>query len=741
MIEDILWFDEDVDSIENKDFLKIFTKEFPNFKISTIKKDEVLFNFITKNLDYKAYIIIMNGRKFQIFIEYLLNNKIKSIPISAIFTKDKKSLKENYNINYKKYLEDQFYNPLGISANHFDLIKSIKNFLNQLKNEINKIKFGFTNEPKDYIDCYSFEYLDNEYKLIFPVLYNKIMKNMKIDNEEIKNVNKCILEKYGEVIEIKEKIIPLINVNNIPENILAKFWANIYTLPSNFFRNLNHCLMKKENSDNEKQKENEEYINSYVQVLYSGLKEFEFKDNKIMLYRGATISKEEFKTLNEFYENRKINKKEFEPSYLMYSRSFLSFSKKEDNAKIFIEPKENTVSLLFRLNNNLDNEILSNADLEEISDIAEEKEVLFFPFSSFIITDISKRNETTYYIDLEYLGIYKHNIDKIIEEVNNEPDNPELINKIIRTSFAKDCIQSQIISSKNDNNSNEENISKSQEIIIKNIFKNIVDNKSKGQESIIRNILKYNNCFINNEINATYIKKEEKINLLHNYDLTEDLIYEVKASYIEAKKDINSENVEIFVNGKKINFDFYYTGNEIGEIKVKFIFKKLLTNTSYLFYNCSSLKLIDLSSFKTTEIKSMISMFENCSSLESLDLVSFNTSNVQNMSCMFRNCSSLKKINLSLFETDKVEDISYMFMDCSSLNSIDLSSFNTTKVKNMSHIFESCSSLQSINISSFKTNEKTNVWNMFEGCSSLRKENVIMDANDENILKELSYLQ
>jgi len=82
-----------------------------------------------------------------------------------------------------------------------------------------------------------------------------------------------------------------------------------------------------------------------------------------------------------------------------------------------------------------------------------------------------------------------------------------------------------------------------------------------------------------------------------------------------------------------------------------------------------------------------------------------------------------------------------MFMECSSLNSIDLSSFNTTKVKNMSYIFESCSSLGSINISSFKTNEKTNVWNMFEGCSSLRIENVIMDANDENILKELSYLQ
>ena len=737
MIKDIIWFDEDVDSPENTGYLKKIKSEFPNFNISTIKKDKELFNKI-KNLRFKAYIIIMNGRKFQIFIEYFLKNK-KSIPISAIFTSDK-ALKENYNANYKKYLEDQFYNPLGISVNIIDLLNSIKQFLNQLKNEINDIKFGFTREPQDYKDCYSFEYLNNEYQLVFPVLYNKIMSHKEISNEEKKSANKYILEKYGEDIQIKEKIIPLINVNNIPENILAKFWGNIYTMPSNFYKNLNHSLMKKEKTDNEEQKENEEYINSYVQVLYSGLKEFEFT-KKIMLYRGARLSNEEFEILNKFYENRKINKEKFEPSYLMYSRAFLSFTKEEDKTLQFLLSGEGTKTILFRLNNILDNEILSNADLKEISDIPEEKEVLFFPFSAFIITNISKKNENIYYIDLEYLGIYKHNIDKCIEEVNNNPDNPELFNKIIRTPFAKDCIQSQIITSKSEKNNTEENISKSQEIIIKNIFKNNDDNKSKGQESIIRNILKYNNYFMNNEINATYMKNEKKINLLHNYDLTEDLIYEVKESYIEAKKDINSENVEIFVNGKKINFDFYYSSNEIGEIKVKFKFKKLLVNTSYLFYNCSSLKLIDLSSFKTGEIKSMISMFENCSSLESLDLVSFNTSNVQNMSCMFRNCSSLKKINLSLFETNKVKDISYMFMDCSSLNSIDLSSFNTDEVKNMSHIFESCSSLQSINISSFKTKESTNVWNMFEGCSSLKKENVIMDVNDENISKELSYLK
>jgi len=68
MIEDILWFDEDVNSPENIDYLKKIKSEFPNFNISTIKKDKELFDKI-KNLRFKAYIIIMNGRKSK----FLLN--------------------------------------------------------------------------------------------------------------------------------------------------------------------------------------------------------------------------------------------------------------------------------------------------------------------------------------------------------------------------------------------------------------------------------------------------------------------------------------------------------------------------------------------------------------------------------------------------------------------------------------------------------------------------------------------
>ena len=44
----------------------------------------------------------------------------------------------------------------------------------------------------------------------------------------------------------------------------------------------------------------------------------------------------------------------------------------------------------------------------------------------------------------------------------------------------------------------------------------------------------------------------------------------------------------------------------------------------------------------------MSGMFYGCSSLQSIDLSSFNTTNVEDMGCMFYGCSSLKKENIKI---------------------------------------------------------------------------------------------
>ena len=160
-------------------------------------------------------------------------------------------------------------------------------------------------------------------------------------------------------------------------------------------------------------------------------------------------------------------------------------------------------------------------------------------------------------------------------------------------------------------------------------------------------------------------------------------------SYIEAKNDIKGDNIDIYINDKKIEFNYKYKSKEKGDIKVKFIFKKLLTSTH--------------------------SMFKFCSSLKSTDLSSFNTINVNNMRAMFNLCSSLESINLSSLNTTKVKDMSYLFAGCESLKSLDLSSFNTTNVNEMRRMF---------------------LW-----CSSLKKEKVKISKNGGKIMDEIKYLK
>jgi len=165
-------------------------------------------------------------------------------------------------------------------------------------------------------------------------------------------------------------------------------------------------------------------------------------------------------------------------------------------------------------------------------------------------------------------------------------------------------------------------------------------------DSILDNIINKNYI-----INCIYIPDYDitEINLLHNfYKDIKNWDKKDKKLYLEAKNNISDDNIEIYVNDKKIEFDYKYKIEDSKEIKVKFKLKKLLNNTSYMFYGCYSLVSINLSSFNTVNVNNMSYMFYDCYSLKSIDLTSFNTTNVNNMNNMFYNCSSLKKENIKM---------------------------------------------------------------------------------------------
>ena len=144
-------------------------------------------------------------------------------------------------------------------------------------------------------------------------------------------------------------------------------------------------------------------------------------------------------------------------------------------------------------------------------------------------------------------------------------------------------------------------------------------------------------------------------------------------------------------------------------------------NCSYWFYNFSLLTVIQgIEYLNTSEVTDMRRMFYKCSQLDSLDLSSFNTENVKYMYNIFEGCSQLTSLNLSSFNTAKVDMMQMMFYGCSQLTSLDLSSFNTANVTIMYRMFYNCSNLTSIYVSgSFTTDDVTNSSEMFSKCSSL----------------------
>ena len=97
---------------------------------------------------------------------------------------------------------------------------------------------------------------------------------------------------------------------------------------------------------------------------------------------------------------------------------------------------------------------------------------------------------------------------------------------------------------------------------------------------------------------------------------------------------------------------------------------------------------------------SFYGMFIRCSYLENLINESkIVTSNVYDMSYMFYNCESLKELNLSKWNTCNVYDMSYMFYDCYSLRNIDLSKFFSINAEGKEGIFYGC------NLENIKVNQ------------------------------------
>ena len=711
----IIWFDENYDNKENIKYLNEL-KEYHNLTITCFKEIEEGIKFI-KKIKFVETNIIISGRLYRKFINKF-KKKLKEIyiiPKIIIFTKDEKEFLKN-NKEYNNNDIHSFYNLGGIKTN----FKDIKDFI------LEPLK-GIKREEEGNL---TFEYIDCKEKLYYPILYKSLIDTTRIDNIDI-FTNK-IYDKYkNDSSKIKNLLDSIKSMTNIPIELLSKYYARLYTAESenkqnNFYNNINKHL---------RENKKDEYL-SFIKILYEGIKtqSLSLGSNNI-LYRGARLKKGEI----EIIKNYLNDKKEGLPGAIVFSKTFLSFSKLQEIAEDFLIKQKNDnelnkVLFILEKDNNIDYNLSTHADIEKLSFYPGEKEVLFLPFSSFEIKEIkeinSNNNEKIYEIKLLYLGKYIKALEK---NINND-------NIVIPDSdFKKQIIENGLIE-KNKNRDNP---------------KYILEKYSEYKEEIKKNT---NNNYIINQININQNLLNKDIRIINTY---EHFLKDNKGDGEKNDKEIR-DNIEIRIDDKKIPFSFSHKFDKKGKHIIKYTFDNNLANTNYMFCGCKYLFDSDLSNFNTHSVRNMSYMFYGCESLTNINLSNINTKNNTNMSYMFYGCESLKKIDLSNFDTENVtnmghifhgciflKDISlsnfitrnvnymdYMFYECQSLTYINLSSFNTQNVQNMYYMFLGCKSLTSIDLSNFDTQNVKYIDGIFSGCESLKKENV--KTKDKKILNEIN---
>ena len=646
----VIWIDEDLDNEENKKY----AEELYSFGSLIVR----LFKNLDKAIEHMKYIefqetkVIVSGKLYPEFVTKFKENIIDMCvaPKIIIFTRNKQNESESKKLNYTDDIQ------------------------------------------------LTFEYIDKKEKLLLPLFFKTLIDN--ISNNNMERYTSSLYDEYSKNEKVNNLLGSIKNMSEIPIEILSKYYARLYTAESDFYKNINKDLGLNRV---------EKYL-PYIKILYEGVKLKSLPlANKNILYRGSKISNDEIIKIKE-YINKKIKDL---PSSIVFSKSFLSFTKDKNVADYFLSFKNNNKNLskvlfilekddnigynlstrflssenkdknlskvLFILekDDNIGYNLSTHGDIEKISFIPDEREVLFFPFSSFEVKDIKEiniGNERGYEIKLLYLGKY-------LKEIENDSSIISKENPLPNTEFKKQLCEAGLIKQE-----------KVENVSAKSLYQNFKDYE-KGINIKNRNFIIGEIYIKPNDIN----KDIRIINTFENYKRQIGIVNKMDDWKYENEYEIVT-NTEIKINGIINKFSYFYKFPRAGKYIIQYSFKNYLTKTNHMFWGCNLLTFLNLSNFNTKNVTNMCAMFGGCNSLTNLNLFNLNTQNVTNMSRMFLCCYLLKDLDLSSFNIQNVINMNQMFLCCYSLTSLNLLNFNTQNVIYMNNMFDGCNLLNRYNI-------------------------------------------
>ena len=158
-----------------------------------------------------------------------------------------------------------------------------------------------------------------------------------------------------------------------------------------------------------------------------------------------------------------------------------------------------------------------------------------------------------------------------------------------------------------------------------------------------------------------------------NYIKYNDAIFSEKKLYIKA-----GAKFEVHYNYPKYDSQYFFNCendnnmNNIISVDLSHFNLLLITNMNYMFYKCESIQSINFqNSSEINQIINMVKLFSQCNSLISINLTNIITSNTRDLSYMFENCTSLKVLDISKFNFTN-NNITNMFLNVKNLKYIDL---------------------------------------------------------------------
>ena len=396
-----------------------------NVRFYKIIKEAIMY---LKTLRFNYTIIVVSGNLFESFVNEFKNNlkDIYVIPIIIIFKKKEccSLLNKIANLCKKSIDYEKYYNFGGIYSSFAEIKFYIDSLMKKRKSKnynLHEIlgKKKFLKDVK-----YLFDPVREDKDLILPIFYQIL-----IDICETKTNYHFIhtmFQEYYSNQRYNKLLRQIINIPvdaNIPVELLSKYYARIYTFGGDFYKKMKANLLNDNNEDNI-------IYQPYIKTLYEGAKKGALKPSiGIKLYSAQLLNEKEIQELI----NYKKNKKKGLPMAIIFSKAFISFSKRKNIAENFFRWGKNTFITIEDAKKEY--YLFTHADIEELSIYKNEKEVLFFPFSAFGIDDFKFNDESKRYeMKLIYLGKY---IKKFEENKSFDTSNDGLPNSKFKKYLEK----------------------------------------------------------------------------------------------------------------------------------------------------------------------------------------------------------------------------------------------------------------------------------------------------------------